>query len=134
MTRTLLTANVHFNEDTRPSAEKVTDFVSLSIGDINLFLMNSGQALRLADAAMEALAILNEMEGKSTATDEMMTAGKTYINDIYKGQGGVSMVHDFSATLGWTLEDWQVVMKRHGSFMPSQKDVEKFQAKFEGSK
>jgi hypothetical protein len=125
MTRTLLTANVHFNDDTRPSAEKVTNFVSLSIGDINLFLMNPEQAQLLVDAAKDALSILNEMEGKATPTDDMVTAGKTYINDIYNGNA-----LDFSAAMGWTLEDWQVVMKRHGSFMPSQKDVDKFRTKF----
>lgn len=127
---TLLTANVHFNEDTRPSAAKVTNFVSLTIGDVNLFLLNSEQALLLADAAMEAVAILQEMEGKASPTDEMLTAGKAYINDIYGGQGGISRVNDFSAILVWTLEDWQVVMKRYGSFIPSQKDVDNFHTKF----
>lgn len=132
MKKTLVTANVHVNDDTQLIAEKVTNFVSLSLGDVNLFLMNSGQASRLVKAAKDAFDILNEMEGNPASTDEMLKAGKAYINDIYRGVSGgfPDGAKEFNATLGWDLEDWQVVMKRHGSFIPSQKDVDKFHVKF----
>lgn len=128
MKKTLVTANVHFNDDTQPAAEKVTNFVSLTVGDINLFIMNSGQASRLVEAAKNAFSILNEMEGNPSSTDEMMDAGKAWVNGIYLGEA-----KDFTATFGWDLADWAVVMKRHGSFIPTQKDVDKFHAKFSKS-
>lgn len=128
--RTVITTNVHVNDETEFEANKVTNFVALKIGDhADLFLMSSEQAVKLAEAASEAVAILKEMEGKATPADEMLSAGRAWINGIY----GDRKAPDFNATLHWDLADWKVVMNRHGSFIPTQKDVDKFHANFSTS-
>lgn len=128
MTRTVITTNVHINDETEFEANKVTNFVALKIGDhADLFIMTAEQAAKLADAAAEAFAILTRMEGGGNSeTDQMLKAGKDWINAIYGDQKPT----DFNATLRWNVEDWKVVMARHGSFVPDQSDVDKFQAKF----
>lgn len=123
--RTLVTVNVHVNESTEFSAEKITDFVALKIGEVDLFLMNSEQASRLLDAAYEAFDTLKEMERKATPRNkQMLEAGKQWIRAIYPERE----THDFSSLSVWILDDWEVVMNRHGSFVPTQQDVDDFKA------
>lgn len=125
--RTVITTNVHINDETEFEANKVTNFVALKIGDhADLFIMTSEQAAKLADAAAEAFAILTRMEGHSSETGAMLAAGKVWISSIY----GDRTVTDFSATTRWTLDDWQVVMERHGSFKPDQSDVDAFRERY----
>ena len=113
MLQTLTTVNVHFNDETVPVAEKVTNFVSLRIGDVDLFLMNVEQASRLADAAMDAYNLLMEMERpESTFSHQMLEAGKAWIRSIHGEDYDGDL---FRPQLGWTLEDWDVVLRRSGS-------------------
>lgn len=127
MARTTVTVNIHVNDDTEFQADKITDFVALKVGrDADLFIMNSEQAAKLADAAAEAFAILTRMEGYSSETSSMLAAGKVWISAIY----GDQKITDFSATTRWTLDDWQVVMDRHGSFKPDQSDVDAFRERY----
>lgn len=117
------TCNIHVNDSTEFSAERVTDFVVLKIGDVDLFISNAEQAVKLADAAADAFAILIRMEDGLKA-NQMLEAGKTWIRAIWDDRE----IHDFSSISRWNLDDWVVVMNRHGSFVPTQKDVDEFRA------
>lgn len=124
--RTLVTVNVHCNDSTEFAAELITDFVSLRVGaDVDLFIMNSAQAFALQKAAMDAVEILKEQE-VGPKVGQMMEAGKSWIRAIWIERP----THDFNAVLNWTLEDWEIVMNRHGSFTPTQADVDAFHARF----
>lgn len=123
--RTLVTVNVHINDSTEFAVDKVIDFVALRVGDVDLFLMNSEQVSKLLDASYEAFDILKELERKNSPRNEqMLEAGKQWVRAIYSE----NETYDFSSVARWNLEDWKVVMNRHGSFVPTQEDVDDFKA------
>lgn len=71
---TLVTVNVHVNDETQINAEAVSDFVALRIGEVDLFLMGSEQALALYKAAGDAYIILHAMEAEKQAKKELVSA------------------------------------------------------------
>lgn len=129
MSYTLVTANIHVNDSTEFSAERVTDFVALKIGDVDLFISNAEQAAKLADAAADAFAILIRMKD-GFKSNQMLEAGKAWIRG-YRDEGET---YDFSPISRWHLDDWVVVMSRYpGSFIPTQEDVDEFRASSPGT-
>ena len=124
MSRTLVTVNVHIKDSTKFSADEFSNFVTLKVGkNVDLFFSNANQAKALMKAAMDAVEFFAE---KTLPTDVMLDAGKQWIGIVY-GDKEIN----FNSVLGWTLEDWEVVLRRSThNLIPTQELVDEFQARF----
>lgn len=70
MRDTSLTVNVHINDETTFEAQKISDFVTLRVGsEVDLFLFDPEQALKLYKAVGAAFIILHTVVAQNEAID-----------------------------------------------------------------